>query len=59
MKKISVDELLAKARKPAEDAMKLHPFYRGKVQIFPKCAIRDMNDFAICTLLEWLSHAEI
>lgn len=47
MKKVSVDELLAKARKPAEDAMKLHPFYKGKVQIFPKCAIRDMNDFAI------------
>ena len=46
-KKVTVKELLVKARKPAEDAMKLHPFYKGKVQIFPKCAIRDMNDFAI------------
>ena len=46
-KKVSVEELLAKARKPAEDAMKLHPFYRGKVQVVPKCAIRSMDDFAI------------
>jgi len=41
------EELLAKARKPAEDAMKLHPFYRGKMQTTPRCAIRDFNDFAI------------
>jgi malate dehydrogenase (oxaloacetate-decarboxylating) len=41
------EELLAKARKPAEDAMKLHPFYRGKMQTIPKCCVRDFNDFAI------------
>jgi len=41
------EELLAKARKPAEDAMKLHPFYRGKMQTTPKCAVRNFNDFAI------------
>ena len=46
-KKASVEELLAKARKPAEDAMKLHPFYRGKVQVISKCVIRSMDDFAI------------
>jgi len=27
--------------------MKLHPFYRGKMEIVPKCVIRDFNDFAI------------
>ncbi len=27
------EELLAKATKPSEDAMKLHVFYRGKMQI--------------------------
>ena len=27
--------------------MKLHPFYRGKMEIVPKCAIRTFNDFAI------------
>jgi len=41
------DELLARAEKPAEDALRLHPFYRGKLQVLPKCAIRGLPDFAI------------
>jgi malate dehydrogenase (oxaloacetate-decarboxylating) len=45
--RITKEELLAKARKPAEDAMRLHPFYRGKMQTVAKCAVRDFNDFAI------------
>jgi malate dehydrogenase (oxaloacetate-decarboxylating) len=45
--KVTKEDLLAKAKKPAEDAMRLHPFYRGKVEVTPKCAIRDFNDFAI------------
>ena len=45
--RMTKEELLAKARKPAEDAMKLHPFYRGKMQTIPKCCVRDFNDFAI------------
>jgi malate dehydrogenase (oxaloacetate-decarboxylating) len=45
--KPSVEELLAKARKPAEVANKLHKFYRGKMQTLPRCIIRDFNDFAI------------
>ena len=45
--KVTKEELLAKARKPAEDAMKLHPFYRGKMQTVPRCCVRDFNDFAI------------
>ena len=45
--KVTKEELLAKARKPAQDAMKLHPFYRGKMQTMAKCAVRDFNDFAI------------
>jgi malate dehydrogenase (oxaloacetate-decarboxylating) len=44
---LTKEELLAKAKKPAEDAMKLHPFYKGKIEIVPKCCIRDINDFAI------------
>ena len=43
----NVDELLAKAQKPSADAMKLHPFYRGKVETVLKCTVRDFNDFAI------------
>lgn len=46
-KTINVDELLAKAEKPAADAMQLHPFYRGKVETALKCTVRDLNDFAI------------
>jgi malate dehydrogenase (oxaloacetate-decarboxylating) len=41
------EELLARAQKPGEEALRLHPFYRGKVQIAPKCPIRDVGDFAI------------
>lgn len=41
------EELLAKAKKPAEDAMKLHPFYQGKIEVNLKCCVRDINDFAI------------
>jgi malate dehydrogenase (oxaloacetate-decarboxylating) len=43
----SVDERLAQANKPSEDAMRLHPFYRGKLEITPKCPIRSLADFAV------------
>jgi malate dehydrogenase (oxaloacetate-decarboxylating) len=41
------DELLARAKKPSEDALRLHPLYRGKMQTTPKCPIRGFEDFAI------------
>ena len=44
---LTKEELLAKAKKPAKDAMRLHPFYQGKVQITAKCAVRDVSDFSI------------
>lgn len=47
MKKLSKDELLAKAKKPGEDAMKLHPFYMGKIQVTAKCCVRNLDDFGI------------
>jgi malate dehydrogenase (oxaloacetate-decarboxylating) len=47
MSKVTKEQLLEKAKKPAEDAMRLHPFYKGKVQTVPRCVIRDFNDFAI------------
>mgnify|MGYP006270553947 FL=1 len=46
-KKVTVEELLEKAKKPAKLALAYHPFYEGKVQVMPKCAIRDPYDFAI------------
>jgi malate dehydrogenase (oxaloacetate-decarboxylating) len=45
--KITKEELLAQAKKPAEDAMIMHPFYRGKMQTVPRAVIRDYKDFAI------------
>jgi len=42
-----IQQLVAKAKKPAADAMLLHPFYKGKYQVVPKCCVRDFNDFAI------------
>jgi malate dehydrogenase (oxaloacetate-decarboxylating) len=47
MAQVTVEELLAKAKRPSEDAMKMHPFYRGKMQTVPRCAIRSFKDFAI------------
>lgn len=44
---MNVEELLKKATKPSADALKLHPFYRGKMETVLKCAVRDFNDFAI------------
>ncbi len=47
LEKATVEELLARARKPAEEAMRLHPFYRGKMQTLPRCPVRNFDDFAI------------
>jgi malate dehydrogenase (oxaloacetate-decarboxylating) len=47
MKKVTVEELLAKAEQPSKDAMRLHAFYKGKLGTMLKCRVRDFNDFAI------------
>jgi malate dehydrogenase (oxaloacetate-decarboxylating) len=44
---IDVDELLAKAKQPSADALRLHPFYHGKVETTLRARVRDFNDFAI------------
>lgn len=40
-------ELLNKAEQPARDSLRLHPHYRGKIEIVPKCRISSLDDFAI------------
>jgi malate dehydrogenase (oxaloacetate-decarboxylating) len=45
--KLTKEQLIAKAEKPAQDAMELHPFYKGKIEVVPKCCIRNIDDFAI------------
>ena len=27
--------------------MRMHPYYRGKIEVVPKCVIRDIDDFAV------------
>ena len=46
-RKPTVEELLAKAKKPAQLASPLHRFYEGKVQVMPKCSVKSADDFAI------------
>jgi malate dehydrogenase (oxaloacetate-decarboxylating) len=47
MEKLSKKDLLKKAKKPGKDAMRLHPFYKGKIEVLPKCRVKDFNDFGI------------
>jgi len=46
-RKPTVEELVAKAQKPAQIASPMHRFYEGKVQVIPKCAITSTDDFAV------------
>lgn len=41
------EELEARAKKPGEDALRLHAFYRGKMQTLPKCSVEALKDFAV------------
>ena len=40
-------EKIDKANKPAQDAMILHPFYKGKIEVVPKCRVKSLDDFSI------------
>jgi len=45
--KPAIEDLLAKAKRPAQIAPAMHKFYEGKMQVMPRCAITGPNDFAI------------
>lgn len=47
MEKIDTKQLLEKAKKPGKESLYLHPFYRGKIEIIPKCKIQSVDDFAL------------
>jgi len=38
---------LSQALKPAEEAMRLHSHYHGKIQTASKCPVRDYRDFSV------------
>jgi malate dehydrogenase (oxaloacetate-decarboxylating) len=40
-------ERIARAKQPGAEAMRLHAFYRGKIQTALRCPIRNLKDFAI------------
>ena len=44
---VDTKELLKKASKWSKIATEYHAFYRGKVEVMPKCAIRSLQDFSI------------
>ncbi len=46
-RKITVEDMLRTAEQPGKDAMVMHPFYQGKIEIMPKSCIRSFDDFAI------------
>lgn len=46
-KELTVEERLEKAKKPGQDAMVMHKFYGGKIEVVPKACVRSFDDFAI------------
>jgi malate dehydrogenase (oxaloacetate-decarboxylating) len=41
------EEFLAQAARSQREALRLHAFYRGKMETVPKCRVRDLEDFAL------------
>ncbi len=44
---LTKEQLLEKSKKPSADALKMHPYFKGKISSTLKCCVRDFNDFAI------------
>lgn len=42
-----IEKLLAKAKEPSAEAVKLHPYYKGKIQTVSKCSVWDFDAFAV------------
>jgi malate dehydrogenase (oxaloacetate-decarboxylating) len=47
MNKKTEEDLIKRAEIPSKNALKMHPFYQGKIQILPKCQIHSHKDFGI------------
>ena len=43
----SREDLLARANRPSDEAMRLHPYFQGKIQTAAKVPVRDWDDFSI------------
>ncbi len=42
-----IEAMLAKASQPAQDAIRLHEYFRGKMSTLPKCPVEQIDDFSI------------
>jgi malate dehydrogenase (oxaloacetate-decarboxylating) len=42
-----IEKLLASAKRPLEIASRLHQLYRGKIEVAPRCRVRDLHDFDV------------
>ena len=42
-----VEKLLARAKKPLEIAPRLHQLYQGKIEVVPRCRVRNLKDFDV------------
>lgn len=45
--RMTQEELISRAQKPSADALRLHPYFRGKMQTMPRCPVRRLDDFSI------------
>lgn len=45
-KPVNKDEQVKKAEAPSINAIRMHKFYKGKVQVLPRCGIQSYQDFA-------------
>lgn len=41
------DSQIEDAQRPARESVRLHRFYRGKMETVPKCPVRSMEDFSL------------
>jgi len=44
---MTIEERLEKAKQPGRDAMVMHKFYGGKIEVVPKAPVRSFADFAV------------
>ncbi len=44
---LTKEQLLEKSKKPSADALRMHPFFKGKIMSTLKCGVRNFDDFSI------------
>ncbi|WP_457557621.1 NAD(P)-dependent malic enzyme [Candidatus Harpocratesius sp.] len=47
MEKLTKEQLISKSKEPGKKALLMHPFYKGKMQVLPRCQVQNYEDFGI------------